>query len=146
MDVSPEVRVGELTEADLANGFLEALGSLSDVGLSAAEAADVFRERRKAGIHTFVARAPDGRVAGTATLLVEPKFIHRGGRAGHIEDVAVHQDFQKKGIGAALVRHATEEARRLGCYKVLLNCFDRFAPFYERVGYRRHDLGLRHDL
>jgi glucosamine-phosphate N-acetyltransferase len=146
MEVSTEMRIGELTEADLANGVLEALSSLAEVGLSAAEAGAVFHERQKAGVHTFVARAPDGRVAGTATLLVEPKFIHQGGRAGHIEDVAVHPDFQKKGIGAALVRHATEEARKLGCYKVLLNCFDRFAPFYERVGFRRHDLGLRHDL
>jgi glucosamine-phosphate N-acetyltransferase len=146
MEATVNIVIDDLTEADLDNGYLEALTSLADVGLSTQEAVEIFRDRQRAGIQTYVARVPDGRVAGTVTLLVERKFIHRGGRTGHIEDVAVHRDFQKLGIGAALVRHATDEARKLGCYKVLLNCFDRIAPFYERLGFRRHDLGLRIDL
>jgi glucosamine-phosphate N-acetyltransferase len=89
--------------------------------------------------------ANPGRV-GTATLLVEQKFIHHGGKVGHIEDVAVHRDRQLRGIGTRLVKHATEEARKLGCYKVILDCFERLAPFYARLGYRTFNVGMRNDF
>ena len=137
--------IGELSEKDLSRGFLESLEGLGKAELSPAEAAKVFHGRVRAGVRTFVARAGD-QVIGTATLLIEQKFYHRGGHAGHIEDVSVHRDHQGQGVGAALVRHAVEEARRLGCYKVILNCDDRVMPFYVRLGFRRHSNGMRLDL
>jgi glucosamine-phosphate N-acetyltransferase len=139
------IEIAELTEQDLPSGFLESLASLSQVGLTPAEAAEVQRYRLRQDIKTYVARL-DGRVVGTASLLVERKFIHRGGKVGHIEDVAVHRDLQLKGIGTQLVKHATEEARKLGCYKVILDCFERLAPFYARLGYRVFNVGMRNDF
>jgi glucosamine-phosphate N-acetyltransferase len=136
--------ISEMTGPDLTNGLLETLASLAEVGLTAAEADDVFRNRLRMGALTFVARAGH-RVVGTVSLLLEQKFIHGGRYVGHIEDVAVHRDYQQQGVGSALVRHATEEARRHGCYKVILNCYERLVPFYERLGYRPHDAGLRID-
>ena len=44
------------------------------------------------------------------------------------------------------MRHATEQARKLGCYKVILSCFERLVPFYEALGYHKHDVGMRMDL
>lgn len=139
------LQIAELTDEDLATGFLEALASLSDVGLTPAEAMSVARARSRQGVKTYVARL-DERVVGTASLVVERKFIHRGGKVGHIEDVAVHREFQKRGIGTRLVQHVTEEARKLGCYKVILDCFDRLAPFYARLGYRTFNVGMRVDF
>jgi glucosamine-phosphate N-acetyltransferase len=140
-----KIAISDLNGQDLTRGFLEALETLAPVRLTHAEAVEVLRQRLRAGIHTYVARV-GGRVAGTVTLLVEDKFIHSGGRVGHIEDVAVHPDFQKQGIGAALVRHATEKAKDFGCYKAILNCHDHLIPFYERLGYRQYDTGMRIDL
>jgi glucosamine-phosphate N-acetyltransferase len=140
-----DVLIEELTAPDLANGFLESLTSLTAVNLTPAEALPVFRERLRAGIRTYIARL-DGRIVGTASLLLEQKFIHKGGRVAHIEDVAVHREHQKQGIGTALVKHITEEARKLGCYKVILNCFEHLVPFYSRIGYRKQEVGLRLDL
>src|SRR5262249_49036583 len=118
-----EIVIGELRPADLSRGFLETLASLSAVDLTPEDALVIYKGRKRAGVRTYVARL--GRqVVGTASLVVEQKYIHRGGLVGHIEDVAVHNDFQKRGIGAALVRHATEEAKKLGCYKVILSCFE----------------------
>jgi glucosamine-phosphate N-acetyltransferase len=139
-----KLTVRGMTALDLSAGFLDALASLSEVGLTPAEAAEVFRNRLRLGIRTYVAFMND-RVVGTASLLLEQKFIHRGGWVGHIEDVAVHRDHQQHGIGTALVQYATEEARQRGCYKVILDCFEHLVPFYERLGYRRHNLGLRID-
>jgi len=141
---SAGILVREAGFDDIDDDFLVALASLSDVGLTVSDAVAIFRERQQAGIRTYVARQ-QGRIVGTASLLMEKKFIHRGGLVGHIEDVAVHRDFQRQGIGSALVEHATEEACKLGCYKVILNCFDRLVSFYGRLGYRAHDVGLRND-
>ncbi|OAI48522.1 hypothetical protein AYO44_18750 [Planctomycetaceae bacterium SCGC AG-212-F19] len=137
--------IEELCAGDLKKGFLDALASLADAAMTYEEALGVFQARIRAGQRTFVAKIAD-RVVGTATLLVERKFIHHGGLVGHIEDVAVHKDYQRRGIGTALVKYITEESRKLGCYKVILNCFENVAPFYMRLGYRRHDLGLRIDF
>jgi glucosamine-phosphate N-acetyltransferase len=78
--------------------------------------------------------------------LVEDKFIHNGGRVGHIEDVAVHRDHKKQGIGATLVRHAIDQARQRGCYKVILDCAEPLVAFYEHLGFRRHEQEMRMDF
>ena len=137
--------IRELNGHDLTSGFLETLAGLAEVGLTPEQAGEVLRNRLRAGIRTYVARVGE-RVAGTASLLVEQKFIHGGARVGHIEDVAVHEDFRHHGLGSALVRHATDEARKLGCYKVVLDCSEGLVPFYARLGYRPHNLGLRIDF
>jgi glucosamine-phosphate N-acetyltransferase len=137
--------IRELTPADLHNGFLEALASLAKVELLPWQAEEVFRERLGQGVRTYVAVCRQ-QVVGTASLFVERKYIHRGGLVGHIEDVAVHRGQQLRGVGTALVGHVTEEARQLGCYKVILDCAEYLIPFYERLGYRPHNVGLRIDF
>jgi glucosamine-phosphate N-acetyltransferase len=140
-----EVAIRDLRGIDLPNGFLETLGSLADVQLSVNDAMEIFRKRLRAGVRTYIATVGT-RVVGTASLLVEHKFIHNGGMVGHIEDVAVHRDFQKHGIGKLLVRHAILEAEKAGCYKVILSCFEDRVPFYEAMGFHQHDVGMRIDL
>ena len=140
-----DITLRELTALDLQEGFLETLAGLAQVDLTPDEAREVFRARLRLGIHTYVAVAQD-RIVGTLTLLAEQKFIHHGGLCGHIEDVSVHPEFKQHGIGSALVRHALEEARRLGCYKVILDCFENLVPFYQRLGFRSYNVGMRIDL
>lgn len=140
-----KIRIRELIGRDLSHGFLETLASLAEVDLTPERAAEVLRARLRAGVRTYVACSGE-EVIGTAALLVEQKFIHGGGRVGHIEDVAVRRGCQEHGVGSALVRHATEQARRLGCYKVILDCFEDLVPFYGRLGYHCHNVGMRIDL
>ena len=139
--------IRELQEADLTHCLSDTLSGLAEVGLSTAELRNIMDERRRAGTRTFVAIDPaSDEVVGTASLIVERKFIHRGGRSGHIEDVSVRRGYQGQGVGSALVQHAVNEARRLGCYKVILNCHEQLVPLYARMGFRKHDLGMRIDL
>jgi glucosamine-phosphate N-acetyltransferase len=130
---------------DLTRGFAEALSGLAEVDLNLTRLLDVFDLRRRQGIVTFVAVEND-RVLGTASLLVEQKFIHSGGKVGHVEDVAVQADARARGVGRALVDHLVGEARRRGCYKVILNCADHLLGFYERAGFREVSRGMRQDL
>jgi glucosamine-phosphate N-acetyltransferase len=143
--MEPVIR--ELDPADVSHGLADTLASLAEVGLTPDEMRVVVQERSRMGIHTYVACDPaTGEVVGTASLLVERKFIHRGGRVGHLEDVSVRKGHRGKGTGAALVRHVLSEARRLHCYKVILSCFEQIAPLYTSLGFRKHDIGMRIDL
>jgi glucosamine-phosphate N-acetyltransferase len=140
----PELQICELYGPDLANGFLETLESLSQVRLCPTDAAKVLRTRLQMGVKTYVAKI-DGVVVGTCTLLLEQKFIHSGGWVGHIEDVVVNKTCQRNGIGSALVEHAVREAKKRGCYKIILDCFEHLVPYYERFGFREFNIGMRCD-
>jgi GNAT superfamily N-acetyltransferase len=61
---------------------------------------------------------PPFRLVCTATLLVERKFLHRGGRAGHIEDVVVDGACRGQSLGKRIIQHLLEVGRERGCYKV----------------------------
>ncbi|MCX7666466.1 MAG: GNAT family N-acetyltransferase [Gemmataceae bacterium] len=139
-------KIRELIEADLTKGFIETLESLTDVGLTPQEAIPIFRQRKASGVLTLVAVNSQDQIIGTASLIIEQKFIHRGGRIGHIEDVAVHPQAQGKGIGAALIQTLINAARTMKCYKVILGCNDKNIPFYEKQGFHKHENGMRLDL
>lgn len=145
---SDKFEVREARPGDLGNGLLETLGHLSDLeGLSETGGRAVLREMKHAGVYRlFVACTKDGRVVGATTLVVERKLIHRGGKVGHVEDVAVREGFEGSGVGSSLVRAALAEARAQGCYKCILDCKEGLVGFYERLGFRRHDVGMRVDL
>jgi glucosamine-phosphate N-acetyltransferase len=134
-----------LEQGDFTRGFLETLENLVPVNLTPEEATHIWRGRNAAGVRTVVAVEGD-RVIGTASLILEHKFIHRGGTIGHIEDVAVHPAHGGKGVGSAAVRFLVELARDSGCYKVILSCSDQNLAFYSKIGFRRHDNGMRIDL
>ena len=144
----PRHEVRELRAGDLEKGFLETLENLSDTGgLAPKEARGIFGPMKSNPLyHVFVAVAADGQVIGATTLLVEQKFIHHGGLVGHIEDVVVRKGHEGKGVGGSVVRAALEKARRLGCYKVILDCKEDLVDFYGRLGFSRHDVGMRIDL
>lgn len=130
---------------DLDRGFLAALSALKPVELTPQQAVEVYRHRLKSRIRTYVAEI-DGKIAGTASVFIEPKFIHAGGVVGHIEDVAVNPEFQKHGIGRALVEHLLDECRQLNCYKVILDCAEGVIPFYEKLGFHKWERAMRIDL
>lgn len=140
----PDLSIRELRRDDLELGFLDALAALTSVELTVERARELFDSAPK-NQFTFV--AIDGeRVVGTTTLMVDQKYIHSGGRVGHIEDVAVSKDCQRRGIGTELVKYAASHAKKVGCYKVILHCFAELSPFYQRLGFRDYNIGMRLDL
>jgi len=122
--------------------FIDTLEALSEVNMSVDETQETFEDVNS---HIYVALIGE-RIVGTITLLVEKKIIHRGGKAGHIEDVAVHPDFQRKGIGEKLINYAEKQAIEAGCYKTLLDCSEEVQRFYEKLGYRKTDAGMRKNI
>lgn len=76
----------------------------------------------------------NGVLIGSISLFLEDKFIFNISRVGHIEDVIVHSEHRKKGIGKQLMDVARERAKELGCYKVSLVCSEENKHFYEKCG------------
>ena len=140
-----EIVIRPMNAVDLQRGFLDTVRALRPTKLTVAEAVEVYQRRVRNRVRTFVALL-DGKVVGTASLLIEPKFIHDGGVTGHVEDVAVHPECQGRGIGALLVARLMEESRKEGCYKVILDCAETVIPFYEKLGFRKWERAMRIDL
>lgn len=145
MSDAQEMTIRPMYATDLQRGFLAALASLKPCDLTEEQAISVFRKRMRQKIQTYVALL-DGRIVGTASLIIEPKFINTGGVVGHIEDVAVHQAYQHHGVGGKLVQYLLDVSRAQGCYKVILDCAEGVIPFYEKLGFRRWEQAMRIDL
>jgi glucosamine-phosphate N-acetyltransferase len=88
----------------------------------------------------------DGEIIGTATLHIQRKMIRNGGVAGLIEDVAVREKYRGNNIGAQLVQYLIDKAKQMGCYKVILSCFPERVAFYERNGFVKESITMRHHL
>src|SRR5690606_4202949 len=96
--------VRKITEKDFDNGFFETLSNLTVVG-------DIYSNDelkrdvigKVLGDQNYIIIVAEDleskKIIGTATLLIEQKFIHNGGKVGHIEDVATRKGFEGRGVG-----------------------------------------------
>jgi glucosamine-phosphate N-acetyltransferase len=138
--------IRELEEKDFKNGFLTTLDVLRETSsMSEGKALEIFKKIKSNPKHIIIIAEVEGRVIGSTTLLIEPKFIHQGGVVGHIEDVVVDKKFQGKKIGEKIITHVLEIAKNHGCYKTILDCSDSVKPFYEKLGFKYNSNELRFD-
>jgi len=141
-----DVTIRELEEKDLFNGFLESMDSLKLASnLDIDKAKEIFEKISSNSNHFIYVAILDGRVVGSTSMLIEPKFIHNGGNVAHIEDVVVSKDYQGKGIGEMLMRTLLDLAKDNKCYKTILDCTDEVKPFYEKIGFKITSNGMRYD-
>ncbi len=141
-----DVTIRQLKEEDLFNGFLESLDFLR-------KASDINQEKAKKILekiqsnpnHLIFVAIFDSKVVGSTTLIIEPKFIHKGGLVGHVEDVVVTKEKRGLGIGEKLIEFSLEYAKKAGCYKTILDCTDDVKQFYEKIGFKRHTNAMRFD-
>ena len=46
----------------------------------------------------------------TGTLLIEEKLLRNFGKVGHIEDIVIHLDFRKYGLGKKMIQVVGQDA------------------------------------
>ena len=63
--------------------------------------------------------------------------IHDLGIIGHIEEIAILKDYQKKGLGVKLLASISSIAKNVGCYKTILGSGEHNEPFYEKCGFEK---------
>ena len=141
-----EIKIRDIVESDIENGFLESLDSLRNASnLNKDTARDILKKIIENPDHIIQVAEVDGKVVGSTTLLIEQKFIHGGGKVGHIEDVVVSKEFEGRGIGMKLVTSLLEIAKAKNCYKTILDCKEELNPFYERIGFKQESNQMRYN-
>ena len=141
-----EIKISEIEEGDLENGFLETLDFLRNAsGLDKNKAREILKKIKQNPNHIIHVATDDKKIVGSTTLFIEQKFIHGGGLVGHIEDVVVRKDYEGQGIGMKLVISLLDVAKQKKCYKTILNCEDSLKIFYEKIGFKKTTNEMRYD-
>ena len=138
--------IREIQESDLEKGFLECLDNLKIASdLKKDSAKNILNSILDDSNHIIHIAELDGKIVGSTTLLIEQKFIHKGGFVGHIEDVVVREGFERKQIGKRIIESLLEIAKNRGCYKTILDCKDDVKEFYEKIGFKHESNCMRFD-
>lgn len=143
--------IRELNGEDLTKGFFETLSNLSTMGSISNEKqhADEIMKKIKENNDYKILVAEDiqtHEIIGSATLLIEQKFIRNGGKAGHIEDVVTRKGYEGKGIGKGIIQSLIDIAKKNGCYKITLDCDEKLVEFYEKAGFKKKGIMMRINL
>ena len=141
MSENQNFEIRTLVSGDYYRGFIELLGQLTTVGPITKAQFEEQLERIKSIKNVYVIEDRE-RIIATATLLLEPKFIHLCGTVGHIEDVVVDNKYRGRGLGLMLTRYLVEQAKEAGCYKVILDCAQHNVPFYEKCGFKLKEVEM----
>jgi glucosamine-phosphate N-acetyltransferase len=143
-----KLEIRDLTLEDLYSedqGFYKTLEQFTFIPLTLDQAKQIFYDRQHSGCRTLVVTL-DGLVIATATIIIETKFIRGGNKVAHVEDVAVRKEFQRTGIGRMIVEELIKIAQEAKCYKITLDTKTENVVFYEKLGFRKHEYGMRLDL
>ncbi|MBI4426884.1 MAG: GNAT family N-acetyltransferase [Candidatus Magasanikbacteria bacterium] len=90
----------------------------------------------------------DGKVAGRAYLYLIYNNLHKESY-GFLEDVFVEDVYRGQGIGGELVGAVIEEAKKLGCYKLIgtsRHSRSEVHEFYKKLGFEDYGVEFRMDL
>ena len=106
---------------------------------------EALREIDRSGSVLLVAQLEEV-VVGMCQLIVFRHIQSGGGLCAEIESVHVHPDQRGHGVGTAIMRHAIERARALGCYRVQLTSNrvrEEAHRFYEALGFAPTHIGFK---
>jgi glucosamine-phosphate N-acetyltransferase len=84
----------------------------------------------------------DENIVCSGTIIIEPKIIHGGRPAGHIEDIVVLEKWRNKGVAKELLNYLREIAINKNCYKIILDCNDRLVNVYEKSGFSKKGIQM----
>lgn len=144
-DLPQGYQVRRLELEDYSNNVLNVLKTLTTVGnISKEEYEQVFVEwSRNSHIYNpLCITNQDGVIVATGMLLVETKLIHKCGKVGHIEDIAVQGSEQGKKLGLIMIKNLLSIAKFKECYKVILDCDPKNIGFYEKCGFNQEGIEM----
>ena len=96
--------------------------------------------------HKLIVAEINGRLVGTADLVIVPNLSHRGLPWAVMENVIVDESVRRKGVAARMVKYLVEVAKKSGCYKIGLSSSTKRPAahrMYESLGFKQYGLGYR---
>jgi GNAT superfamily N-acetyltransferase len=90
----------------------------------------------------------DGKLMGRAYLYLIENDLHDK-PYGLLEDLYIEEEYRGQKIGSELVQAVIDEAKKLGCYKLISQSrYDRekVHEFYKKLGFKDYGKNFRLDL
>jgi ribosomal protein S18 acetylase RimI-like enzyme len=78
-------------------------------------------------------------ISGVASLHIINKLTRT---LGLIEDVAVNENYRRKGIGKKLVQKLIGLASDKKCDKIILNSSEKNSSFYKKIGFEKNQIQM----
>lgn len=132
-------KVRPLYQSDYEKGYINLLSQLTTVGdISFEQFSARFNAMKSCPDTYYITVIEDlktKQVIGTATLVIEQKFIHSASSRGRIEDVVVSNEYRGQQLGKLLLGILVSQSKKLGCYKVSLECKTHLLPYYSQFGF-----------
>uniref|UniRef100_A0A7S0YRJ5 Glucosamine 6-phosphate N-acetyltransferase n=1 Tax=Polytomella parva TaxID=51329 RepID=A0A7S0YRJ5_9CHLO len=140
-----EYAIRLLDTSDYEKGYLKLLSQLTTVGDISEETfkarVEEMRSMKSYFIHVIEDTEKE-KIIGTASLIIELKFIHGCSKIGHIEDVVVDSTYRGLKLGQKLIDSLVERSRAEGCYKTILDCAESNSGFYEKCGFKKKEIQM----
>tara|TARA_Y100000389_G_scaffold171984_1_gene180059 strand:- start:19946 stop:20371 length:426 start_codon:yes stop_codon:yes gene_type:complete len=92
--------------------------------------------------HIIIVIEDNNKIIGTGTLLIENKVIHNMGSVGHIEDIIIHNNYRKQGLGKKLIDELINISIKANCYKTILDCSEKNSNFYQKSGFTKKEIQM----
>jgi len=105
------------------------------------EAQTIFERTRSYPFYKVYVAVLDEEIVGTFELLIMDNLAHQGSPSAIIEDVVVAKEYQRKGVGRAMMQYAMKICKEKGCYKAALSSNlkrEEAHEFYESLGFQKH--------
>ena len=135
---SPNIKFRKLLIDDFNKGYLQLLEQLTIVGDISKE--EFIKIYSSIGSNIYVYEDLEAqKIIASATLLIEQKFIHNGGKVGHLEDVVVDSNYRGFRIGQKIIQKIINLAKENNCYKLIADCKTDLIPFYQKNGFQKKD-------
>ena len=79
----------------------------------------------------------DNKIVGYGCLYKDYKFYRNCSKVGHIEDIVIHEDYRGRGYAKIIIDKLIEIAK-YDCYKIILNCDEKYGEFYNKFGLKKN--------
>jgi glucosamine-phosphate N-acetyltransferase len=92
--------------------------------------------------HIIIIIEDNNKIIGTGTLLIENKVIHNMGLVAHIEDIVIHNNYRKQGLGKKIINELINISIQSNCYKIILDCNEKNVNFYQNSGFKQKEIQM----
>eukprot|EP00128_Syssomonas_multiformis_P011546 Colp12_sorted_trinity150504_noHs@19712 len=143
---SSGIVVRPMQRDDFEKGFVPLLSQLTSVGDMKLEDFQRRFDEMKARDDTYYTvvfeDTTTGQLCGSGSLVVERKFIHNCAKRGHIEDIVIDETRRGQQLGKIMIETLKALAKRVGCYKVTLDCKVDRVGFYHKCGFQNENMAF----
>ena len=92
--------------------------------------------------HIIIVIEDNNKIIGSGTLLIENKVIHNMGLVAHIEDIVIHNNYKKQGLGKKIIDELINISIQSNCYKIILDCNEKNVNFYQNSGFKQKEIQM----